>query len=219
MAELRTEEEQLDAIKRWWKENGTSLIVGAALAAAGIFGWNAWETHQENQAEAASLRYQQLTNLSTADELDEEALGEARRLVSEITDNHADTLYAEMALLLDADMAAQQGELENAKAALEQVLTESSRPYVKSLAWLRLARVEVADGNPERALELLDEPISDSLAAQRANVRGDAYFALNREGEARNAWNEALNLAENQEQPLYGVQLKLDDLGTQETAL
>ncbi|CAM3868549.1 tetratricopeptide repeat protein [Vreelandella rituensis] len=219
MAELRTEEEQLDAIKRWWKENGTSLIVGVALTAAGIFGWNAWETHQENQAQTASLRYQQLTNLSAADELDEEALSEARRLVSEITDNHADTLYAEMALLLDANMAAQQGDLETTRTVLEQVIADSSRPYVKSLAWLRLARAELADGNPERALELLDEPISDSLAAQRANVRGDAYFALNREDDARNAWNEALNLAENQEQPLYGVQFKLDDLGTQETAL
>ena len=42
MAELRTEEEQLEAIKRWWKENGTSLIAGVAIAAAGVFGWNAW---------------------------------------------------------------------------------------------------------------------------------------------------------------------------------
>ena len=44
MAELRSEEEQLEVVKRWWKENGTSLIAGAVLAAAGVFGWNAWQT-------------------------------------------------------------------------------------------------------------------------------------------------------------------------------
>ena len=43
MAELRSEEEQLDAIKRWWKSNGTSLIIGVVVAAAGVFAWKAWQ--------------------------------------------------------------------------------------------------------------------------------------------------------------------------------
>ncbi len=44
MAELRTEEEQIEAIKRWWKENGVSLLIGAAIAAAGVFAWKAGRT-------------------------------------------------------------------------------------------------------------------------------------------------------------------------------
>ena len=57
------------------------------------------------------------------------------------------------------------------------------------------------------------------LAAQRADVRGDAYHALGREDEAREAWREALGLAEERDQPLYGVQLKLDNLGFDEATL
>ena len=72
MVELRSEEEQLDAVKRWWKENGMSLIAGAVLAAAGVFGWNAWQNYQQGQAEAASMRYQQLVNMTAGNELDEE---------------------------------------------------------------------------------------------------------------------------------------------------
>ena len=64
MAELRSEEEQLEVVKRWWKENGTSLIAGAVLAAAGVFGWNAWQNYQEGKSEAASARYQQLINMT-----------------------------------------------------------------------------------------------------------------------------------------------------------
>ena len=31
MAEMRTEEEQIEAIKQWWKKNGSSLLIGIAL--------------------------------------------------------------------------------------------------------------------------------------------------------------------------------------------
>ncbi|PCF96891.1 YfgM family protein [Vreelandella nigrificans] len=216
MAELRSEEEQLEVVKRWWKENGTSLIAGAVLAAAGVLGWNAWQNYQEGQAEAASARYQQLVNMTASNVLEDDQLAAARELISEINDEHGKTLYAELALLLDARLAVQQGNLDDARTALEQVANSSSRRYVQSLAWLRLARIEVAEGNPEAALSLLDEPITESLAAQKANIQGDAYAALGETEQAREAWQTALELAQTQNQALYGVQFKLDDLGAKE---
>lgn len=212
----RSEEEQLDIVKRWWKENGTSLIAGAVLAAAGVFGWHAWQNYQEGQSEAASVRYQQLISIATAQELDEQQTASARELVTELTDDYGKTLYADLARLLDARLAVQQEDFEGAKASLEQVADGSSRRYVQSLAWLRLARLEVASGNPDAALELLDEPISESLAAQQADVRGDAHAALGQTEQARSAWQDALALAQQQDQTLYGVQFKLDDLGAEE---
>lgn len=219
MAELRTEEEQLEAIKRWWKDNGTSLIAGVAIAAAGVFGWNAWQNYQDNRAEAASIRYQELVNLTASNSNDDAMLTQARELVTEINDEYDGTLYAELAQLLDARLAVQQQDLDGATRALEQVVDNSSRLYVQSLARLRLARLAIARDEPQEALDLLDQPIVDSLAAQRDDLRGDAHFALNQHDDARDAWQNALTLAQEQSQPLYGVQLKLDDLGTKETAL
>ena len=216
MAELRSEEEQLEVMKRWWKENGTSLIAGAVLAAAGVFGWNAWQNYQEGQAEAASVRYQQLVNMTAGNTLADDQLANARELISEITSDHGNTLYAELAQLLEARLAVQQGDLDAAKSVLENVASDSSRRYVQSLAWLRLARIEIANGNPEAALSVLDASITDALAAQQANVRGDAYAALDQTEQARDAWQTALELAQTQNQPLYGVQFKLDDLGVEE---
>jgi predicted negative regulator of RcsB-dependent stress response len=216
VADLRSEEEQLDVVKRWWKENGTSLIAGAVLAAAGVFGWNAWQNYQEGQSEAASARYQQLVTITAANSLEEDQLAAARELIGELTDQHGRTLYAELAQLLEARLAVQEGDLAAAKAALESVADGSSRRYVQSLAWLRLARIELAEGNPEAALELLDQPITDTLAAQQANVRGDAHLALGQPEQAREAWQAALEIAQTQNQPLYGVQFKLDDIGAEE---
>ncbi|HBQ07499.1 MAG TPA: hypothetical protein DD835_02305 [Halomonas sp.] len=216
MADLRSEEEQLDVVKRWWKENGTSLIAGAVLAAAGVFGWNAWQNYQEGQSEAASARYQQLVTITAANSLEDDQLAAARELIGELTDQHGRTLYAELAQLLEARLAVQEGDLAAAKQALQDVASNSSRRYVQSLAWLRLARIEVAEGNPEAALALLDQPISDALAAQQANVRGDAFLAQNQPEQARDAWQTAQSIAQTQNQPLYGVQFKLDDLGAEE---
>ncbi|WNL39615.1 tetratricopeptide repeat protein [Halomonas sp. PAMB 3232] len=215
MAELRSEEEQLDVIKRWWKENGTSLIAGAVIAAAGVFGWHAWQDYQEGQAAAASVRYQQLLTIANLPEQGAEQLDSAKQLVNELNDDYGSTLYAELGLLLEARLAVGQNDLDGAREALERAADGASRDYVKSLAWLRLARIEIAQGNPEQALELLDEPIVDALAAQRLDVRGDAYAALGDRDNARKAWQEAL-AADGQSQSLYGIQFKLDDLGAEE---
>ena len=32
MTRFETEEQQVEAIKRWWKENGTAVIIGIVLA-------------------------------------------------------------------------------------------------------------------------------------------------------------------------------------------
>jgi len=218
VAELRTEEEQLEAIKRWWKENGTSLIAGVAIAAAGVFGWNTWQDYQANKAEAASMRYQQLLDLTGQDNSNEQARQRAIELVGEITDEHGQTLYADLARLLDARLAVEAGDRSRARSALEAVIEDSERDYLEGLARLRLARLQLAEGSAETALTTL-EGVPEALAAQRANVRGNAQRALGRDAQARDAWREALALADQRDQPLYGVQLKLDDLGAEEATL
>lgn len=213
MAELRTEEEQVEALKRWWKENGLSLVAGVALAAAGILGWNTWQSYQDNQATAASMRYQQLINLTAGNDLDASQLPEARTLVEEIIDEHGETLYADLARLVDARLAVAQDDLAGARNRLQALADAGSSDYVGGLARLRLARLLVADGDADGALTALQSGVPEALAAQRAEVRGDAYHALERRDDAATAWREALELADTHDQPLYGVQLKLDNLG------
>nr|WP_221195668.1 tetratricopeptide repeat protein [Halomonas organivorans] len=215
---MRSEEEQVEALKRWWKENGTSLIAGAAIAAAGVFGWKAWQDYQTGQAEAASATYQQLLTLSGQDSLDEGARQQAEQLVSSLAEEHGDSLYTDLARLLEARLAVQAGDTDAAKTALEALVSDAERPYLQGLARLRLARLQLAGDDAETALATLDGEIPAPLAAQRADIRGDAHLALGDREAARKAWQEALSLSQASDQPLYGVQLKLDDLGVEETS-
>ncbi|MGC3873773.1 YfgM family protein [Halomonas sp. GXIMD04776] len=219
MAELRTEEEQLEALKRWWKENGTSLIAGVVIAVAGVLGWNAWQDYQEGQAEAASLRYQELLSLAGQDNLDDGAQDRAQQLVGELLDDHDGTLYADLAVLIRARLAISDNDYESAITTLEALIASTDRDYLKGLARLRLARLQLAQDEAETALATLEAGVPDALNAQRADTRGDILVALGRDDQARDAYQQALKLSQEAGQPVYGVQLKLDDLGAKDLTL
>ncbi|WP_320109344.1 YfgM family protein [Halomonas almeriensis] len=214
---MRTEEEQLEAIKRWWKENGVSLLIGAAIAAAGVFAWKSWQDYQTAQAEAASQRYQQLLQLTSQDQLDDGARERAEELATTLVDEHGGSLYADLGQLLSARLAVGDGELGSARNALEGLIADSEHAYLAGLARLRLARLQIAGDDAEAALATLDGAIPDTLSAQRAEIRGDAHFVLGDTDSAGDAWREALQRSQQGERSLFGLQLKLDNLGAQET--
>lgn len=216
MAELRTEEEQLDAIKQWWKSNGSALLVGIVIAAAGVFGWQAWQRYQEGQSAEASNAYQQLIAIASSDTLDDNARTQAFDLADGLQSDHGGTLYADLAGLLEAKIAVNAEDDERARQALNDVVANSDRPYMQSLARIDLARLQIAGDDAETALTTLEESVPSALEAQRQNVLGDAYVALERPEEARNAYQQAQSLAQDADQTLYGLQLKLDDLGAED---
>ena len=92
MAELRTEEEQVQAIKDWWKNNGSSLLIGIGAALAIVFGWQAWQNHQAQQRAEAANQFANLLNaFSSADDESADTVG----FVAEtLRDEHGDSAYA-----------------------------------------------------------------------------------------------------------------------------
>ena len=66
MSTYQTEEEQVEAIKAWWKENGKSVIGGAVLGLALVGGFKGWTEYSRVQAESASSYYEGFTQLARA---------------------------------------------------------------------------------------------------------------------------------------------------------
>ncbi|WP_243689719.1 YfgM family protein, partial [Cronobacter sakazakii] len=52
------ENEQLDAVKRFFAENGKALAVGVVLGIGALVGWRFWNGSQVDSAREASLHYQ-----------------------------------------------------------------------------------------------------------------------------------------------------------------
>ena len=117
------DEEQVEALKKWWSENGKSIVAGLAIGLAGVLGWSSWQTWQRNQAELASVRYEQLVDDAAADR-HEQALSQAESLAGEFPDS----AYASLASLIAARAAVRTNAPDTAERHLRWVVEHASFP-------------------------------------------------------------------------------------------
>ncbi|NIU63259.1 MAG: tetratricopeptide repeat protein, partial [Pseudomonas stutzeri] len=115
-----TEEEQLAQIKDWWQRNGKPLVLGAVIALVLVFGWQFWQKHQINQAQSASVVYQQL--LGAALESGEADAAEVSRLGNLLKKDFAGTHYAQYGSLFVAKVAVESGRLDEAASELRAIV-------------------------------------------------------------------------------------------------
>jgi len=201
-----TEEEQVEALKRWWKANGTSMIAGVILALVLVGGWNFWQSYQQTQANQASALYEQLLNSETAGKDDS-----VEKIAQRLMDQYASTAYADFAALLLAKTKVQQDDLKTAKSVLQQLIAKTKDVEIKNVARTRLVRLMLATAEYEKGLQLIaeaDASASEGVNASYDELKGDLYVALGRLGEARTAYQSALRTG--QRSPL--LQFKMDDI-------
>lgn len=205
MSTYETDEEKVEAIKKWWKENGFSIIAGVAIGLGAIFGYRAWVNYTDSVGQQASAAFEQL--LASAGGDDAASVIKQSELLAE---EFSSTAYASLAKLVAARVELESGNRVGARAALEQVITGSPEPAISRVAALRLARILIADGDLAAASALVakydDAP---SFAGAFAAVRGDIATAEGRTAEARAAYEQAIAAGV---QNADRLRLKLDNL-------
>jgi predicted negative regulator of RcsB-dependent stress response len=201
-----TEEERLEALQRWWKENKSSVFGGLLLGIAVVIGWNMWQGNRQATAEQAGTLYQQLVKAAEAKQTDS-----AIKLGERIIEQYPSTAYAEYTRFFLAKAKVEAGDLAGARKALEEELAKSGDDNLKHVARLRLGRIMLAAGDLDAALKLV-EPLTEAqtgkLAGLYEDLKGDLYVAAKRPADARKAYAKAKELGETS--PL--LELKLNDL-------
>ncbi|ABP80670.1 tetratricopeptide repeat protein [Pseudomonas stutzeri] len=204
-----TEEEQLAQIKDWWQRNGKPLVLGAVIALVLVFGWQFWQKHQINQAQSASVVYQQL--LGAALESGEADAAEVSRLGNLLKKDFAGTHYAQYGSLFVAKVAVESGRLDEAASELRAIVDKPADKTLDELARQRLARVLAAQDKADEAIKLLDGKVDAAFVASREELRGDLLVQLGRNDEAHAAYSKAKESL-SQDAAIGGLQMKLDDL-------
>ena len=201
-----TEEEQVAAIKRWWKENGASTIIGIVVGVIIIGGWNFWQTYTQDKANQASALYEELLASDSNEKIES-----VEKITERITEQYGSTAYATYAALLLAKTKVQQGEVESAKSILEKQMKIADSAELRNVARIRLVKLMLATDENEKGLQTIaevDQSSSQGFSASYDELTGDLYLALGRLGEARTAYQSALRAGSNS--PL--LQFKLDDI-------
>jgi len=207
MATYETEEEQVEALKKWWADNGRAVMLGLLLGVALILGWRFWGEYQRTHAEEASTLYESLIDGMGA-ESDPATL---LPMQSELSRDYADTPYASLAAMAMAKLYVSQADLKAAQRQLNWVVESEGDQSVRQVASLRLGRIFLALGEKEQALNVATQPYAEAFLAEVEELKGDALLALGRSDEARSAYQQALSapIAIGDRQ---GLQMKYDDL-------
>jgi predicted negative regulator of RcsB-dependent stress response len=183
-----TDEEKLEQLKKWWGENGGSIITGIVLGLAVLFGSKAWFSWQERNAQTASNLYTVLMNAMESGD----AMTVSQKAGALVTD-YSKTPYAALGSLALAKVRIADGDLEAAQAQLEWVLENSKSEMMQDAARLRLARVLIAQENLDGAEALLKQAAQgDAFEPLYTELKGDVFVARGNMAAANRAYKEAL---------------------------
>jgi predicted negative regulator of RcsB-dependent stress response len=207
MADYETEEQQVEALKDWWNQNGLAVIGGAVLGISALIGWRGWNWHQENQATEASDIFAVV--LEAANKNDANALQEQTKT---LRDNYAATPYASLAVLHEAKSKIEKGDATAAEESLRWVLKNSKQGTVQNVARLRLARLLLADNKIDEAQAMVDSGLSDAYSSLANEIRGDIFVAKGEIEQAKEAYDQAMQSASGG--GVEYLQLKRNDLGS-----
>ncbi len=207
MSEYLSEEEQVEALKKWWKENGLSIFMGAVLGLGGVFGWKYWIEHRMEVADQASYHFSQMQMAIQADNR-ESATQQAEILTSE----YASSSYGQFAALYLAKAKVDADNPEAARAELEKVINSGKDPSFQQIARLRLARLLLDQKDLDGAAAAIQPMPADQYAGEFEAVRGDIALAKGNRDAARNAYQQALEKGVGD---TALVRMKLDDLSAE----
>ncbi len=193
MADHLTEQEQMEMLKRWWKERGAQTLLLVVLGVGGWFGWHQWQDYSDRKAQQASLLYDELLTLATAAEQPSaEQRARLNELAGALKEQHGRSQYAHYAGLVLARQAVLDQNLEAAETELRAVM-DAADEELAAVAGLRLARVLAARGAYSEALTVLERDVPKALASQYAEVRGDTQMLSGDLVAARAAYQLALD--------------------------
>jgi len=201
----KTEDEQVEELKKWWKANGTALMVGIIVVLLAVGGYRYWTAQKHSDAvQASSLLDSAVEALANGDDqLVSDAAGQLLSMYS-------DTSYAPLAALTLAKSKHAVDDLTSAQTYLQWALDNTKDDAIKHIARVRLASVLWDQDKPSEALQLLDGVVPGEFVASYEELRGDIFASQGENEKAMKAYELAVV------GDTFGgsetVQLKLDGL-------
>jgi predicted negative regulator of RcsB-dependent stress response len=202
------EQEQIDALKAWWKENRRVVILTVTVFVVAMAGVQAWRYYQQSQAQQAAELYGALQQL-----VPENNAKKIREAAATLIDKFSSTAYAPRAALIAAKVNYQAGDAQSAKAQLQWVIDHAAEDELQDIARLRLAGMLLDEKNYTQALRLLEAKHSLAYDAFYLDLKGDVLLAQGKPAEARGAYQAAFDKIDKKSNYRDLIQIKLDALG------
>ncbi|CRH30365.1 YfgM family protein [Pantoea ananatis] len=179
------ENEQVDALRRFFANNGKALAVGVVIGIAALGGWRYWSSHQQDSAKTISAEYQKVTRAMQAGK------PETLEAVNTFASENSNT-YGALAALDLAKQYVDSNQLDKAATLLQNGLKDTKDANLQAVINLRLARIQLQQNQADAALKTLDSVKGDGWTAIVADIRGEALLSKGDKQGARDAWSKGV---------------------------
>ncbi|MTD28550.1 YfgM family protein [Erwinia sorbitola] len=179
------ENEQVDALKNFFAQNGKALVVGVVLGVGALLGWRYWNNHQDSGSREISASYQQVT--SALDASKPASLEAVAKFASENNNT-----YGALASLDLAKRYIDNNQLDKAAEQLQSGLKSTKDSNLQAVLNLRLARIQLQQKQPDSVLKTLESIKGDGWAVIVADIRGEALLSKGDVKGARDAWSQGI---------------------------
>ncbi|MBZ2396968.1 YfgM family protein [Erwinia amylovora] len=179
------DQEQTDALKNFFAQNGKALVVGVVLGVGALIGWRFWSNHQDSGSREVSAAYQQVTTALDASK--PASIAAAAKFASENSNT-----YGALASLDVAKRHIDNNQLDKAAEQLQSGLKNTQDANLQAVLNLRLARIQLQQKQPDAVLKTLDGVKGDGWATIVADVRGEALLSKGDVQGARDAWGKGI---------------------------
>lgn len=180
------EQEQIAALRGWWKQYGgwaTGFLLAAALA---WLGWYGWQTYQKSQNAEASRIFLVLQQASA-----QQDTARVKQAAGELVNQYPSTQFAVLGALLAANTLVATGDVKSAEAQLNWV-ADNAKDALRGIARLRLAGIQMDQKDFDAALKTLSDTAPAGFVARYDATRGDVYAVQGKVTEARASYDAAL---------------------------
>ena len=207
------EQEQLDQLKHFWNRYGNAITWVAIVIFGSIAAWNAWQYWQAKQSAAASVLYDEVERAV----VDRDAQ-RMDRAFNDLKDKYGGTAFAQQGALLAAKGLYAAGASDKAKAGLEWAAGQTTDPALQAVARLRLSALALEQKDLDGAAKWLEGAMPPEFAALVADRKGDILISKDQKSEARQAYQQAFNLMDEQVEYRRLIEVKLNALGVDVSA-
>lgn len=199
-----TENEQVDAIKQFFKNYGLTIVLAAVIGFGGVFGWKYWQSHQTNRLQESAGAFATVSEALAKPTPENIALAE--KFVTETND-----IYGALASLELAQIAIDANDLVSGERHLTNAVAKVKNDAFADMLNLRLARVQLALDKTDAALVSLEQVKGKAWNGMKNYIRGDVLAKKGDNAGAAIAYRSALT-DENAGAIRSLVELKLNNL-------
>ena len=175
------EQEQVDALKSFWKQYGNLITWTLVLALGGFAAWNGWNWYQRDQGIKAGAMFDELDRSLQSGDVER-----SEKIFADLQARYPTTQWTAQGGLMLAKLQIDKGRTEAAQGVLRWLGEKPKDEGLRAIAALRLAGVELDAKRWDEALK----------AVEAANVKGFEPLAADRKGDVLLAQGKTKQAAE-----------------------